>query len=532
MAAQVAAAGRSRSRSPRRLEVADELSDVDGFSAEELFGDCKKRSSYTFDDLICLPGHIDFGVHEVCLDSKFTRNIQLRVPLVSSPMNTVTEEQMAIAMALQGGIGVIHRNMTIEEQCQKVRRVKSHVIGFIATPMCVTPDATVASVSKLCAEWGFSGMPVTRDGKVGTELLGIATRRDIDFLDGSASEVAVSSVMVKRADLVTALEGIDLPSAKAALFESKQDYLPVTSKADELVALIAREDMMVEKDFPLETKCANGRLAVAASVGVQAEDKDRIRALVTAGVDAIVIDSSQGDNTQQHDLVTWAKQEFSALDVIGGNVATPSQAKRLIASGVDGLRVGMGIGSLSTVQDVRACGRAQASAVYSISRVARAHGIPVIADGGLDGPGKMLKAFAMGASSAMCGSLFAGCEESPGVYFFNGGCRVKRYQGLGAVDSIPSDDRRSTPSSIRSVKVAHGVSGSVVDRGSLAEFMSYLVQSMKHGMQDAGAKSIDHLNKMVHEGQLRFEIRSPAAQREGGVHGLHSYEKTLFAAAK
>jgi len=355
------------------------------------------------------------------------------------------------------------------------------------------------------------------------------TKRDTDFVQDRGS-VRVGTVMTPvEGSLVTAEEGVDLAGANQVIRDSKKGKVPIISKAGTLVALVARTDLKKQADFPLATKDERGCLMVAAAVGTRPQDRDRVRALVAAGVDAVVVDSSQGDSTFQQDIVRWMKQEFPQLQVIGGNVVTKRQALHLIECGVDALRVGMGIGSICTTQEVCACGRAQASAVYAVAKLARQHGVPVIADGGIGSPGHIVKALCMGAGAAMCGSLLAGTEETPGEYFYaDSGVRLKRYRGMGSIDAMKkgSDDRYFGCGA--SVKVAQGVSGAVQDKGSVHKYLPYLTQGIRHGMQDIGARSVERLRAMLHDGQLRFELRSPAAQREGGVHGLHSFERKLF----
>uniref|UniRef100_A0A7S1EUR4 Inosine-5'-monophosphate dehydrogenase n=1 Tax=Noctiluca scintillans TaxID=2966 RepID=A0A7S1EUR4_NOCSC len=514
-----------RSRSPTRRDR-DLL--FDGASASDLFDDARTHTGYTYDDLICLPGQITFGVHDVVLQSHFTKNIKLKTPVVSSPMDTVTEHRMAIGIALEGGIGIIHSNMSIEEQVAEVVKVKKYKTGFITDPVCIDPMMRLSEFDELRKRCGFHGFPVTTDGKMGSKLVGLVTRRDTDFVHDRASTY-VSSVMTKLEELVIAHEDLTLPEANTIISGSKKGKLPILTKSGLLVALMARADLKKNAEHPLASKDENKSLLVAASVGTRPADRERVRALVVAGVDAIVVDSSQGDSLFQHDIVRWMKAEFPALQVIGGNVVTKLQAKHLIDCGVDALRVGMGIGSICTTQEVCACGRAQASAVYQVSKLARRFGVPVIADGGISSPGHIIKALALGASTAMCGSLLAGTEESPGEYFFaENGVRLKRYRGMGSIDAMKkgSDDRYL--GSAAAVKVAQGVSGSVQDKGSLRNYVPYLTQGIQHGMQDLGVQSVDNLREKLYDGSLRFELRSPAAQREGGVHGLHSFERKLF----
>mmetsp|Transcript_39317 Transcript_39317/g.88394 ORF Transcript_39317/g.88394 Transcript_39317/m.88394 type:complete len:538 (+) Transcript_39317:89-1702(+) len=501
---------------------------VDGHSAQELFEGANSFTGYTYDDLICLPGSINFGVHEVVLDSRFTRNIPLKTPIVSSPMDTVTESRMAIAIALEGGIGVIHTNLPVELQVQEILKVKKYESGFIMEPVCISPKMTLEEVDKLRASFGFTGFPVTEDGKVGSTLLGLMTKRDTDFVTDRSSTRA-HQVMTPFEKLVTEEEGVDLRTANEALKKSKKGKLPILSKDKRLVALVARKDLMNSADYPLATKDKKKRLMVAAAVGTRPEDRNRVRALVAADVDAIIIDSSQGDSMFQRDMVTWMKQEFPSLQVVAGNVVTKLQAKHLLDCGADALRVGMGIGSICTTQEVCACGRAQASAVYNVAKLARSYGVPILADGGISSPGHIVKALCLGAGAAMCGSLLAGTEETPGEYFYaEDGKRLKKYRGMGSIDAMKkgSDDRYFGAAS--TVKVAQGVSGTVQDKGSVHLYLPYLTQGLRHGMQDMGVRSVEDLVVQQCSGKLRFEIRSAAAQREGGVHGLHSFERKLF----
>jgi len=443
-------------------------------------------------------------------------------------MDTVTESDMAIAMALQGGIGVIHTNLPVDVQAAEVSKVKRFRSGFIMKPFCVSPNISISELDAIQARCGFKAFPVTSDGNMGSKLEGIITKRDTLFVE-SRHSTSVSKVMTKVGELKTATEGIELKEAYNILKGAKKGYIPILGKQGQLVALIAASDIRKEDQFPLATKDHKGRLMVACAVGTRPEDRDRVTQLVKAGVDAIVVDSSQGDSNFQRDMLRWMRATFPKLQIIGGNIVTRAQAKHLIDCGVDGLRVGMGIGSICTTQEVCACGRAQASAVYQVAKIARQHGIPILADGGISSPGHIVKALCMGASAVMCGSLLAGTKETPGEYFFADGVRLKRYRGMGSIDAMKkgSDDRYFGTKT--QVKVAQGVVGTVQDKGPVEAYIPYLTQGMKHGLQDIGSDSVQKLHEELYSGGLRFEIRSPAAQREGGVHGLHSYEKKLFA---
>jgi len=496
--------------------------EFDGLSAQDIFGS-KQANGYTYDDLILLPGHIDFGTSDVNLTTHFSRRIALKIPFVSSPMDTVTENKMAIQIALHGGIGVIHYNMTIEDQATEVRTVKRFENARITDPQVLSPNNCVADVDAIKLKHGFSGVPITEDGNMGSKLVGIVTNRDIDFLADRSRKL--SEVMTT--DLITVESEKTLKEMNKVLVESKKAKLPVVDHSYNLVGLLSRRDLLLNRDFPNATKDKFKRLRVAAAVGTRPHDKERVKALVEENVDCIVIDSSQGDSVYQLEMVKWIKEMYPKVDVIGGNVVTMRQASSLIKCGIDGLRVGMGIGSICTTQTVTAVGRAQASAVYHVSRYARQFQVPVIADGGIRNTGQITKALCLGASTVMMGSLLAGTSEAPGEYFFQDGIRLKRYRGMGSLEAMRkgSKDRYFVKGP---VSVAQGVSGAVQDKGSLRHYIPYLLQGVKHGFQDAGVNSIRKMLQHQQDGLIRFEVRSPAAQREASVHSLHSYKKGAF----
>ncbi|KAL7551641.1 hypothetical protein ACHAWF_014823 [Thalassiosira exigua] len=486
-----------------------------------------------------MPGHIGFGLGDVDISTKLTKNISLKVPFVSSPMDTVTEHKMAISMAMQGGIGIIHSNFTVEDQAAEVRRVKRFKNGFITDPICLPPDGTVGDVLTLKAKHGYSGVPITEDGKMGGKLVGIVSNRDITFIDDPS--ILLREIMTPRDKLHVAKQGVELQGANDILKETKKGKLPVVNDNDELVALIARTDLLKNLEFENASKDkVTKQLIVGAAIGTRPEDRTRAAALVEAGVDVVVVDSSQGDSVYQIDIVKHLKATHPKLQVIAGNVVTPSQAIHLIQAGADGLRVGMGIGSICTTQEVCAVGRAQASAVFHVAKFARRHGVPILADGGIKSTGHITKALSLGASCVMMGSMLAGTDDAPGEYFYQDGVRLKRYRGMGSIEAMSKGSEKryvwedgggssaAAASQAHSIKVAQGVSGAVQDKGTLLRYIPYLVQGVRHGMQDAGLRSLDEAWEKLYSDKLRFEVRSPAAQKEGGVHGLHSYQKRLF----
>lgn len=496
----------------------------DGKTAEELFS----KDGLTYNDFIILPGFIDFAASEVDISGQFTKKIRLHIPLVSSPMDTVTEHDLAKAMALMGGVGVLHNNCTIAKQVDMVKSVKSYRNGFISRPKSMPPTACVSDVEEVNQGKGISGILITEDGSPHGKLLGIVCSKDIDYVKDKSTRV--SQVMTKRADMTVERAPIQLDHAMDVLNRSRHGYLPVLDAEDHVVYLCSRRDAVRARQYPHSTLDEQGRLICAAACSSRPEDKARVTALVAHGLDVLVLDSSQGNSIYQIAFIKWVKTTYPHVEVVAGNVVTQDQAKNLIDAGADALRIGMGSGSICITQEVLACGRPQATAVYQVARYCASRKVPCIADGGLRTTGDVCKALVIGANTAMLGGMLSGTSETPGEFFYKDGIRLKVYRGMGSLDAMSQgkESGKRYLSEKEDVQVAQGVSGNVVDKGSVLRLIAYVAKGLQQSAQDIGEISFDAIRDRLYEGQVLLDRRSATAQAEGGVHSLHSYEKKLF----
>ena len=497
---------------------------MDGYSAHEILED---KVGYSYDDLILLPSYIDFTVNQVQLSTKISRNLSIKVPIVSSPMDTVTESEMAIKLALQGGIGIIHCNNSIEEQALEVRKVKRYNNGFITDPVVFSPNYTIRDILDARSRYGFDGYPITDDGSINSKFLGMISKKDFDL----ETDTNIKLEQIMNRDCVTGTTDWDLDKAYQIIKQSKLSKLPILDSDGNLVSLICRKDLLSKTKFPLASyNQKTSHLIVGAAVSTHPDDRARIDRLVEEGVEIIVIDSAQGCSNFQLETLKYIKDKYpyiqdkNNVDVICGNVVTYDQAKILIDAGADGLRVGMGIGSICTTQNVCGVGRPQATAVYKVSSYGKQMGVPIIADGGVSSTGHMIKALSLGASGVMLGSMLAGTDEAPGEYIYEDGIRLKKYRGMGSLDAMKKKSAtRYLADKKDSVKVAQGVSGKVTAKGSLTTYIPFLLQGLKHGFQDIGCDSIEKLHERLSSGKLRFQLRTNNAVREGNVHNLYDY---------
>ena len=444
----------------------------------------------TYDDVLLVPAYSENLPHEVNLTSKFTRNIVINTPIISAAMDTVTEHELAISIAQQGGIGVIHKNMSIERQANEVRKVKRSESGMILDPITLNEEALVGDALKLMAENKIGGIPVISKER---KLKGIVTNRDLRFEKKLNKKIA--EVMTTE-NLVTANEDVDLVKAENILQNYKIEKLPVIDENDFLVGLITFKDIIKVKQHPNSCKDEFGRLRVAAAVGVSKDTFERIEALVKSSVDAIVIDTAHGHSKGVIDLLKEVKKQYPNLDVVVGNIATGEAALDLVRAGADAIKVGIGPGSICTTRIIAGVGFPQLSAIMNVKKALKGSSVPIIADGGIRFTGDIPKAIAAGASSVMMGSMFAGTQESPGETIIYEGRKFKTYRGMGSIEAMQkgSKDRyfQENEDDIKKL-VPEGISARVPFKGSLKEVMHQLIGGLRAGMGYCGAKDIENL---------------------------------------
>lgn len=465
----------------------------------------------TYDDVLLMPAYSEVLPRNVDTTSLFTRNISIKIPIISAAMDTVTESRMAISMAQEGGLGVLHKNMTIEEQAAKVRQVKRSENGMILDPITLHENATIGDALAIMKEYKIGGIPVVNDNNI---LVGIVTNRDLRFEKAMAKPV--EEVMTKQ-NLITTSEFTDFEKAEEILQEHKIEKLPVVDKNNKLIGLITYKDIIKIKARPNACKDARGRLRVAAAVGITADTIDRVDELVKAGVDAVVVDTAHGHTRGVMEMFRMIKAKYPNLDVVVGNIATAQAAADLAKLGVDGVKVGIGPGSICTTRVVAGVGVPQLTAIYEVAKVLKPFGIPIIADGGIRYSGDIVKAIAAGAHSIMAGGLFAGVEEAPGETVIFEGRKYKTYRGMGSIEAMQkgSKDRyfQDVEDDIKKL-VPEGIVGRVPYKGTLSEVLHQLVGGLRAGMGYCGSEKIEQL-------QLAKFIRiTSAGYRESHVHDV------------
>ncbi len=463
----------------------------------------------TFDDVLLLPSYSDVLPHEVDLRSRFSRNVTLNLPISSSAMDTVTEARLAIALAQQGGIGIVHRNLTIEEQVHEVDAVKRSANGVILDPVTLGPNETIATAKDIMQTHRISGLPIVESDR---RLVGILTRRDLRFQEDL--DTSISSVMT-RDPLITAPVGTTLQDARDILHRNKVEKLILVDEAGRLGGLITIKDINLLEEFPSAVRDSFGRLSVGAAVGVN--DHERVGALIDAGVDVLVVDTAHGHTRNVMETVRQIKSSHD-IDVVAGNVATAEATKDLLDSGVDAVKVGIGPGSICTTRVIAGVGVPQLSAVYECSRVARDAGVPIIADGGIRYSGDIAKAIAMGASTVMLGGLLAGLEESPGETVLHQGRTFKTYRGMGSLGAMVEGSKsryRQDHVQHRDKLVPEGVEGRVPYKGRLADFVYQLAGGLRSSMGYCGARDVSEL-----QSKSRFIRVSSASLVENHPHDI------------
>mgnify|MGYP001330447791 FL=1 len=471
-----------------------------------------KQKALTFDDVLLLPRYSDFIPSEASTQTKLTKNITIKVPLVSAAMDTVTESRMAIALAEVGGIGIIHKNNSIEEQVSQVKTVKKYESGVVRDPITIESDKSIGELIKLTTELNISGMPVVDDN----ELKGIVTSRDFRYADNM--DALVSSIMTSFDQLITVVEGTPQDSVKKLMHENRIEKVLVIDKSGALSGLVTMKDIEKSAEHPDATKDDSGSLMVGAALGTGSDTLERAKALSEAGVDVFVIDSAHGHSKNVVDTIKMVKKEFSNIDVIGGNVATPEGALELVNAGADAIKVGMGPGSICTTRIIAGIGVPQITAILDIKEVIKDKDVGIIADGGIRFSGDIAKAIAAGADSVMLGGLFAGTEEAPGKVELFQGRSFKTYRGMGSIGAMTErqDANRYMQEDLDSEKlVPEGIEGRVPYKGLVINVINQLVGGLRQSMGYIGCKTIE----AVHKNSEFIEITN-AGMTESHVHDV------------
>ena len=463
----------------------------------------------TFDDVLLVPQYSEVTPNMVDLTTHLTKKIKLNIPMMSAGMDTVTEYRMAIAMARQGGIGIIHKNMTIEQQADEVDKVKRSENGVITDPFYLTPEHTLKDANDLMAKFRISGVPIV----VGRKLVGIITNRDLKF---ETDENKLIKESMTSDGLITAKEGVTLEEAKAILAKSRKEKLPIVDDDFNLKGLITIKDIEKQIKYPLSAKDEQGRLLCGAAVGITANVMERVKALVEAKVDAIVIDSAHAHSANIFKTLKMIKAEYPDLQVIAGNVATGAATRDLIEAGADAVKVGIGPGSICTTRVVAGIGVPQVTAIMDCYEVAKEYGVPIIADGGIKFSGDIVKAIAAGGSVCMMGSMFAGCDEAPGDFELFQGRKYKVYRGMGSIAAMENGSKDRYFQTNAKKLVPEGVEGRVAYKGSLEDTVFQLMGGLRSGMGYCGAKDIETLKETG-----KFVKISAASLKESHPHDIH-----------
>ena len=463
----------------------------------------------TFDDVLLVPSYSEVIPNQVCLKTHLTKDIELNIPMMSAGMDTVTEHRMAIAMARQGGIGIIHKNMSIEEQAEEVDKVKRSENGVITDPFYLSPEHTLGDANDLMAKFRISGVPITE----GKKLVGIITNRDLKFETDFSKKI---KECMTSEGLITAPEGITLDEAKKILAGARKEKLPIVDKDGNLSGLITIKDIEKQIKYPNSAKDKQGRLLCGAGVGVTANILDRVDALVKSKVDVIVIDTAHGHSANVLRVVKMVREKYPDLAIIAGNVATGEATEALIQAGVDAVKVGIGPGSICTTRVVAGIGVPQITAIMDCYAVAKKYGIPIIADGGIKYSGDMTKAIAAGANVCMMGSIFAGCDESPGTFELFQGRKYKVYRGMGSIAAMENGSKDRYFQENAKKLVPEGVEGRVAYKGHVEDTVFQLMGGLRSGMGYCGAETIEKLKETG-----RFIKISAASLKESHPHDIH-----------